>query len=183
MTEFLIPQAVTFEQAIELSQSLLNQMEQSQLSESELAAAVSQLVSSENGARGFFVTYLTDDRPLADEPASGVLQALQTAPERVGTLLVKNLAMSTAMILTHEGAGDPQMATGSQQVQTRCVNLIRKLQLEAVQVEARRLWESTRTGEGDYQAFLERWGYDSNQRLAIAEALQPLIESGSLQQN
>ena len=175
MSEFFVSPDVTFEQAIELSHALLNQMEQGELCDSKLEAFVTQLVSSDNGARGFFVCYLTDKRSLADEPASGVLQALQTAPERVGTLLVKNLAMSTAMSLTHQRAGDLKKAGGSQQVQTRCTHLIRKLQLESVKTEAKHLLESIHTKTGNYQEFLERWGYDDKQRLAIEAAIQPLI--------
>jgi hypothetical protein len=60
---------LTFEQAIALTQSLLTQMEQGKLSEAEIGEAIAPLVSSMNGARGFFVTYLSDERAIADHPS------------------------------------------------------------------------------------------------------------------
>jgi hypothetical protein len=35
---------------------------------------------------------------------------------------------------------------------------------------------SLNTGQGEYQAFLERWGYDNYQRQAIAEIIQPFLQ-------
>jgi hypothetical protein len=39
----------------------------------------------------------------------------------------------------------------------------------------KQLLETIQTGSGEYQSFLERWGYDSEQQEAIAQALQPLM--------
>jgi CHASE3 domain sensor protein len=57
-----IPEAVSFEQAIALTQALLSAIEAESLSESKIEQVVSALVKTQNGARGFFVTYLTDER-------------------------------------------------------------------------------------------------------------------------
>jgi uncharacterized membrane protein (DUF441 family) len=54
-----IPESVTFEEAIAFTQSLMSQIEAGEVSPSEIRNAIAQLVKSENGARGFFVTYLT----------------------------------------------------------------------------------------------------------------------------
>lgn len=43
-----------------------------------------------------------------------------------------------------------------------------------------RLWESTTTGEVSDKAFLERWGYDDEQRQIIQQVLAQVIESESL---
>ena len=61
-----VPAAVTFEQAIALTQSLLSQIEAGSLSEADIATVISALVKTENGARGFFVTYLTSASSAAD---------------------------------------------------------------------------------------------------------------------
>ncbi|MEB3338172.1 MAG: hypothetical protein VKJ46_11960 [Leptolyngbyaceae bacterium] len=169
------PNPVTFEEAIALTQSLLARMEHNDLSEVEVEAAIAALVHTENGARGFFVTYLTDTRPLADQPSMAVVQALRTAPTVVAELLVKNLAMSTAMAMHHRRNQDAAMAASSDQVRLRTANLIQLVQLPEVQDRGQQLRESAVTGTGDYAAFLTRWGYDEEQRQAIRDVLTQVI--------
>jgi hypothetical protein len=169
---FPIPEGVTFEQAIDLSQSLLAQMEQG-LSEPQIEQAIAALVSSENGARGFFVTYLSGGGALADQPSAAVVQALQSSPEIVSELLVKNLAMSTAMAITHRRKQNEAMASGSDQVRQRTAQLLKLIQLAPVPDKAQALIESATTGAGRYQTFLERWSYDEEQKAAIVQSLQP----------
>jgi hypothetical protein len=171
----LIPmtEAVTFEQAIALTQDLLTQLPD--LSEPEIQATITHLVGTENGARGFFVTYLTDDRPFADQPSPAVLQALQTSPEIVSELLVKNLAMSASMAVAHRRNGKEEMAAGSDRVQRRSVNLIQQIQMPEVTQKAAQCHVSATTGEGEYQGFLERWGYDTAQREKIAEVMGAIV--------
>lgn len=174
---FAVPMTVTFEQAITLTQSLLEQLAANDLSDAELEVAVSQLVQHENGARGFFVSYLTDPRPLADTPSPGLIQALRSAPEQVAELLVKNLAMATAMAMTHRRNQNEDMAQGSDRVQQRVIGLIQQVQLSQVQTKVAQMQASLATLEGPYQDFLERWGYDEEQRQAIAQTLSQLPES------
>lgn len=169
---FTVPEAVSFQQAIELTQSLLEQQSQDTLTEPELQQAIRDLVSSENGARGFFVTYLTDERPLIDSLMPIVVQALPTAPEVVSPLLVKNLAMSTAMAITHRRNQNEALAQGSDLVRSRTTQLLQALQLPQIQEHAQKLGVSIDTGAGDYQAFLQRWEYDVEQRQAIRQALE-----------
>ena len=171
-----VPEAITFEQAIALTQSLMAQMQADQtaepISEAELEATLTSLLSSENGARGFFVTYLTDECPLADHPSEAVIRALQSSPSIVSELLVKNLAMSSAMAVAHRRNQNETMAQGSDRVQARTVDLIQKVQLAEVTDKATKLRDSAATGSGDYQAFLARWGYDSEQRQVIEQQMQ-----------
>lgn len=172
---FPIPESISFEQAIALTQSFLAEMEQGSLSDSEIEQTIAALVATENGARGFFVTYLTDDRSLADQPSNSVVQGLRSSPEIVSELLVKNLAMSTAMILTHTRNQNPEMAKGSERVQRRTVHLIQLLKLEIVQTKLQALSDTIATGTGHYKSFLDRWGYDIEQRNAIQQTLKRVI--------
>ncbi|MBW4517305.1 MAG: hypothetical protein KME11_19020 [Timaviella obliquedivisa GSE-PSE-MK23-08B] len=162
-------EAITFEQAIALTQNLLTQLEQ--LSEPEIQAAIATLVSTENGARGFFVTYLTDDRSFVDQPTDAVIKALQTSPFIVAELLVKNLAMSTGIAIAHRRNSNEAMARGSDRVQRRTAELIQRVQLPEVAEKAAQLQASAETGVGEYQTFLERWGYDAEQRQQIAQVM------------
>lgn len=164
---------VTFEQAIAFTQSLLSQVEADQLKEPELATIVSELVKTENGARGFFVTYLTSESSIADNPPTAVVQALQTSPEVA--LLVKNLAMSAAQAVYHRRNHKEDMAQDSERVHQRTARLIELVDLPAVYDRLQQLQQTITTGEGSYKAFLERWGYDTEQKQIISQALQQVI--------
>jgi len=166
--------SLSFEQAIAYCQELLAQVDQHQITDADLETAIGNLVATENGARGFFVTFLTaNEFPLADQPTPPVLNALHTAPAIVGELLVKNLAMAAAMAIHHQRNQDPQAAQGSQQVCQRSQTLIQSLQLPGVAEKLAEL-ERSLNGEGSYQTFLTRWGYDDQQKQAISTALKSL---------
>jgi hypothetical protein len=178
-TELSTPE-MTFEEAIALTQTLLDQVKQAQISDLELQEAIALLVGTENGARGFFVTYLSDPRSPADHPSAGVIAGLQTSPEIVSELLVKNLAMSAAMAITHRRNGSEEMAKGSDRVRSRTTQLIHQLDSAEVAIRARQLHESTITGEGEYQGFLKRWGYDAEQRQVIQQAIEAVLDPDDL---
>jgi cell division protein FtsB len=168
---FLVPENVTFEQAIALTQTLTTQIKQGQLISLDLEEAIAALVQTQNGARGFFVTYLTDPDPGLDQPDPGVISALQTAPEIVAELLVKNLAMSSVMAVVHRQQQNGALAQGSERVRSRTTDLIRLLQSDLIAERARQLYQSAVTGEGEYTSFLKKWGYDAEQKQVIQQAI------------
>ncbi len=164
--------STSFEEAFAFTQSLMAQMLANQLTEAEIEEAIASLVQSQNGARGFFVTYLTDDSNLADNPSTGVISALESSPGIVSELMVKNIAMSTAMAITHNRHNDPEMVASSQRVSQRSADVIKKMQpLDILTEELKKLKLSVNTGEGSYQEFLEKWGYDQEQKEAIAQII------------
>ncbi|MDJ0561746.1 MAG: hypothetical protein PX638_21960 [Microcystis sp. M53599_WE4] len=165
---------VTFENAIQQTQDLLSQIEF--LDANVITEKLTDLVSTENGARGFFVTYLTSDLSHTEYPSLEVITALKTSPIFVNELLVKNLAMSTAMVIYHRGQGDEENAQGSEKVQEKTGQLIKQLLSPALEEKLQQLATSLNAGQGEYQAFLERWGYDDCQRQAIAEIIQPFLQ-------
>ncbi len=170
-----IPNPMTFEAAIAISRSLLNQMEESQLSDAELGATVSALVNTANGVRGFFVTYLTDSRPFADTPDPAIIQALQSSPETVTEFAIKNLAMSTAMEITHHRNGNSELERQSAQVRDRSTNLLKLLNCDRLRTEAQALHQSILNDSGSYAGFLKKWGYDAEQQQAIATRLETVF--------
>jgi hypothetical protein len=169
-SRFSVAPSITFEQAIALTQALLADS----LPEPELESIITALVQTENGARGFFVTYLSDPEG-ADVPSPAVIAGLRTSPEIVAELLVKNLAMSTAMILTHDRNQNPDLSDGSKRVQQRDRQLIQALQLPQVSDKLGRLQQSLETGAGEYAAFLDRWHYDAEQRTAILDTVSAVV--------
>ncbi len=166
--------SLSFQDAIATTQSLMAKMANNELNEAEIERAIASIVSSKSGARGFFVPYLTSDISLADNPSSGVVNALKTAPEVVSELLVKNLAMSSAMAVTHRRNNDESNAQGSERVTRRTANLIRLVNLDLVTEGLNKLQTTIATGEGEYQDFLNRWGYDREQQQVIQQAISKI---------
>lgn len=170
-----IPENIPFADAIEFTQDLIAKMQNNQFSESELTTLISQLVKTQDGARGFFVSYLTDDLPFADHPSPAVLKALDSAPDTVGELLIKNAVMSSAMVIHHQRQADQENANKSTQVRSRSINLIKNLTIPHLKSEATEMLNSLTNYTGKYQAFLDKWGYDAEQKeymaLTMREAL------------
>ncbi|MFN5514728.1 MAG: hypothetical protein ACK5CA_08250 [Cyanobacteriota bacterium] len=165
---------LTFEEALDQSQALLDALDNHGLTPEALQTQVTQLAQSENGARGFFVTYLTSDSPSSDRPSPELLCALASAPEIVGELLVKNLAMSSAMAVFHRRQGDESAAEVSLRVRRRTQGLLQALALPNMEAKLHQLQTSLQNGSGEYGDFLTRWGYDAEQKQAIQTALADL---------
>ena len=157
------PEPLNFASVIAYTQELLAQ---NKISASEIA----QLVQTEEGARGFFVTYLTSDLAVSEE----IIAGLRSHPEVVSELLVKNLAMSTAQALFHRRRQDETMASSSGRVQERTAQLINLVDLDLVYEKLQQLIVTIETG-GNYQAFLERWNYDDEQKQLIKAAVNKLL--------
>ncbi len=165
-----------FQQAMEITAQWLGLWEQGELSDEVLADRVTELVASRDGARGFFVVSLAGDCPLMDRLPDPVVIQLRSAGEGVVDLSVRNLAMSTAMALHHGRSGDPAQQGASERVQLRCTELLRCLEPGAVKLRLESLLAAAQGAPGDDQAFLERWGYDADQKRAIAEAILAVAE-------
>jgi hypothetical protein len=171
--QFQVPDDVSFPQAIGLAQEILNLSPP--LEDEVLEQAVGALVKSENGARGWFVTFLSGDSHWADQPAAAVVRAMRSSPQLVADLMAKNLVMSTAMILTHRANGDEAQAAGSARVQARSLKVIELLQMPELEAKLAQMLVAAQGQGGDYQAFLARWGYDATQLAAIVQVVQQAL--------
>ena len=169
------PLQPTFQQAMEITAQWLGLWENGELSDEVLGDRVAEMVASRDGARGFFVVSLAGDSPLMDRLPDPVVLALRQAGDGVVDLSVRNLAMSTAMALHHQRNGDAGQQGGSERVQLRCTELLRLLEPGAVKERLETLLEAT-SGRGDDVVFLDRWGYDADQRAAIADAVLAVAE-------
>ena len=83
--------------------------------------------------------------------------------------------MSAAMVVHHSRQQKEEMAAGSARVQERSRNLIQMLQLPACQTIASQMLASLQNASGEYEEFFQRWGYDSEQKLAIGSAVRSAI--------
>jgi hypothetical protein len=79
--------------------------------------------------------------------------------------------MSTAMAITHQRNGNLEQARGSELVAKRTALLIEKVDLPEVRAIAVQMQNSAIFNTGAYSAFLEKWGYDAEQKQAIANVL------------
>lgn len=172
--DLLASETISFAEAMTLSQNFLSQIEQGILSETDQEKVIISLVKSLDGARGFFVTYLTDQRPFIDSPSPFVFPALESSPEIVSELLVKNLVMSTAMFIHHQREQKPDLAQSSARVTARSSYLLQHLNIPLIPIKLQQMFESLTTGEGIYQVFLQRWGYDFQQKQAMINIIQEI---------
>ncbi len=170
------PLEPTFQQAMEITAQWLGLWENGELSDEVLADRVAELVASRDGGRGFFVVSLAGDCPLMDRLPEPLVLQLRATGDGVVDLSARNLAMSTAMVLHHQRQGDAGQQAGSERVQARCTELLRQLEPEAVKRRLESLLAASRDGQGEDLAFLERWGYDAEQRQAITAAIVAVAE-------
>jgi hypothetical protein len=205
----------SFQQSLAITGQWLELWENGELSDEVLADRVAELGVSRDGGRGFFAVGLAGDSPLLDRLPEPLVLALRAVGAPVVDLCLRNLAMSTAMVLHHARSGDPQQQAGSERVASRCTELLRLLEPSQVKQRLETLWAAAKAGESsseigsegsgegrgeadnegsgngigdgqaasattssikEDQAFLQRWGYDAEQRHAIACALEAVAE-------
>jgi hypothetical protein len=167
---------LTFPQAMERAAQGLALWESGELSDEVLADQVADLVNSRDGARGFFVVSLSSDSALMDRLPEPLVLQLREAGEGVVDLTVRNLAMSTAMALHHQRAGDAAQQARSERVRDRSTELLRQLDQHLVKERLEVLLQAAGQGSGPDLDFLDRWGYDPEQRQIISEAVLAVAE-------
>ncbi len=161
----------TFEQSISISLLWCNAWESGELSDEVLADRVSELISTKEGARGFFVIALSSDCPLLDRLPDSLIFQLRAGGESIVDLTVRNLAMSSAMALLHQRNKDTKMQTGSERIRDRCIEILRLLQPDLVKLKLENLMNATRGKGKTYVNFLNRQEYDLEQIKAITKSI------------
>ncbi len=161
---------LSFQEAIAQSSEWIRCWDQGELSDDVLADSVGELVRQRDGARGFFVASLTSDSPLMDRLTEPLIYQLRLAGEEVVDLTVRNLAMSTAMSVHHKRNQDQAMLEGSLRVRSRCLDLLSQLEPHQVKKRLETLIEGLNE-RGEDKNFLERWGYDDEQKNKIKETV------------
>lgn len=153
----------------------------------EKGVLLDAMLSSSNGARGFFVTLLSEEDVTiadADPLPPGLVSLLQryATSETVADLLVKNLVMSTAMVHYYEAANQSELAGNSARTARRAEAVLRaaKADGEVGEVTSSVIMSLARemidgllheSAASRYKEFGNKWGYNKSQREAASAAL------------
>ena len=162
-------QKPTFKQAMEATLIWCKSWENDEISDEVLSDRIGELIKTVDGARGFFVVSLSIDCPLMDRFPDALIFQLRSSGEIIVDLTVKNLAMSSAMIITHRNNKDPQEIQ-SKRIKVRCIELLKLLDSTKVKKRLDILLEATK-GNGTDLKFLDKWGYNDEQINAISESI------------
>ena len=159
----------TFKEAMQASMLWCKSWENDEISDEVISDRIGELIKTVDGARGFFVVSLSIDCPLMDRFPDALIFQLRSSGEIVVDLTVKNLAMSSAMIITHRNNKDPQEIQ-SERIKIRCIELLKLLDSNQVKKRLDILLEATK-GKGTDLKFLNKWGYNNQQINAISESI------------
>jgi len=162
-------QKPTFKQAMEATMIWCKKWENDEISNEVIADRIGELIKTIDGARGFFVVSLSIDCPLMDRLPDALIFQLRNSGEIVVDLTVKNLAMSSAMVIKHRNDNDLQEIQ-SERIKIRCIELLKLLDSNKVKKRLDVLLEATK-GNGTDLKFLSRWGYSKEQINAISESI------------
>ena len=162
-------QKPTFKEAMQASMIWCKSWENDEISDEVISDRIGELIKTIEGARGFFVVSLSIDCPLMDRFPDALIFQLRTSGELVVDLTVKNLAMSSAMIITHRNNHAPQEIQ-SERIKIRCIELLKLLDSTKVKKRLDVLLEATK-GNGTDLKFLDNWGYNEEQINAISESI------------
>ena len=162
-------QKPTFKEAMEATMIWCKSWENDEISDEVISDRIGELIKTVEGARGFFVVSLSIDCPLMDRFPDALIFQLRSSGDIVIDLTVKNLAMSSAMVITQHKNNDSQ-AIQSERIKIRCIELLKLLDSNAVKKRLDVLLEATK-GNGTDLKFLDRWGYNDEQITAISESI------------
>ena len=190
----------SFEAAQDIGRELAEQLRDKKGLDDEARELLQDLVSTTSGARGWFVSLLTDDDlaqlfvPPIDD---ALLQPIAARPEPNLRLCVMNVAMSAATAVAHERDGHRELAAASRATSLRsaavCTALLERDMMAGLAEALRALYEAAAPRDDDlgelgeilglssdaapshvdedWAQFLDKWRYGPDQRAAIRRTL------------
>ena len=162
-------QKPTFKEAMDATMIWCNSWENDEISDEVISDRIGELIKTFDGARGFFVVSLSIDCPLMDRFPDALIFKLRSSGELIVDLTVKNLAMSSAMVIKHRENNDLQVFQ-SERIKIRCIELLKLLNSNQVKKRLDVLLEATK-GNGTDLKFLNKWDYNDEQINAISESI------------
>ena len=166
----------TFEEAMNAAMHWCSAWDKGELSDEVLADRISELLTSKNGARGFLVIGLSSDCPLMDRLPEPLILQLRKAGKLIVNLTVKNLAMSSAMVVHHKRNKNTTQEAGSERVNSRCLELLRLLDPNEVKISLEELLDDIKEKRNNSE-LIKRWGYDDDQQKEIILSIYKVAEN------
>lgn len=185
-------QEVKFPTSVEFAQNILDAHGVSRLD------MLSTLLSHSDGARGFFVSLLTAPPSTAagvvsDADFIRVLLSVGSNrrghPRTIRELMVKNVVMPTAMVMSYTAEGNEERAEASRITRDNAATLVSaciKCEREEngawvnlddkVESVATEMIDGLQNGRGQFTPFLTKWGYSDTQKVEMAQVLQAAIQ-------
>ena len=146
----------SFEAAQDIGRELAEQLRDKKELDDEARELLQDLVSTTSGARGWFVSLLTDDDlaqlfvPPIDD---ALLQPIAARPEPNLRLCVMNVAMSAATAVAHERDGHRELAAASRATSLRsaalCTALLERDMMAGLAEALRALYEAAAPRDDD----------------------------------
>ena len=162
-------QKPTFKEAMEATMIWCKSWENDEISDEVISDRIGELIKTVEGARGFFVVSLSIDCPLMDRFPDALIFQLRSSGDIIVDLTVKNLAMSSAMAITHHDNNN-SLEIQSERIKLRCIELLKLLDSNQVKKRLDVLLEATK-GNGTDLKFINKWGYNAKQINAISESI------------
>ena len=162
-------QKPTFKEAMEATMIWCKSWENDEISDEVISDRIGELIKTVEGARGFFVVSLSIDCPLMDRFPDALIFQLRSSGDIIVDLTVKNLAMSSAMAITHHDNNDSQEIQ-SERIKIRCIELLKLLDSNKVKKRLDVLLDAIK-GNGTDLEFLNKWDYNDEQINAISESI------------
>ncbi len=123
----------SFTQAINISAKWCKEWGEDLLSEEVLADRIAELIKTKNGRRGFFAYALSDkDCLLLDKLPFSLMFKLNEGGDSVVEIVVKNLIMSSAQIITHQRDNNHEYEIASEIISDRCKAILSLLETKLV---------------------------------------------------
>ena len=123
----------SFTQAINISAQWCKEWGEDVLSEEVLADRIAEVIKTRNGIRGFFAYALSDkDCFLLDKLPFSLIFKLNEAGASVVEIVLKNLVMSTAQIISHRRDNNHEYEVISENISERCKDILRLLETKLV---------------------------------------------------
>jgi hypothetical protein len=189
-------QRASFDECIPLARNICFRL-QEEPQDDEAYEVLREMLSREEGARAFFVEYLSDfELRLADKkPPFKLEKLLKDCDEHVPNLLARNLAMSVArevdlgtdeqkdtekdkFIDSHRKSSSSNFGEtfgGPTMVKERTALLIDSIASSEIARELVALWFSIRSRKGKYVPFLERQNFRKDQLETIQKTVEMFI--------
>ena len=159
----------SFTQAINISAKWCKEWGEDLLSEEVLADRIAELIKTENGRRGFFAYALSDkDCLLLDKLPFSLMFKLNESGDSVVEIVVKNLIMSSAQIITHQRDNNNEYKIASEIISDRCKAILRLLETKLVTKTVNQIIKNLNTMGNSFDNSTK---YDAEQREFIKKQI------------